>query len=175
MNNAHDELDDIFDAIGVTGPERVTTEFSDDMLIGDKAVHYFIDVLDKRGIKYLDATPKQQDQEIDIITKRGTYEIKYQKDPNTVCIEDDDGLGRGWVYYSKADYLLEINPKHKVIVEFDMVQLRQAYLHDIKDKYTLFKNKQTNGLYGDVWKGSFRMVPTNYLLKLVTKSRIIYV
>jgi len=136
--------------------------YNRDEKLGQEAVNVFTEHLSNTGVKYCNADRQAQINGIDIITPDATYEVKHQSFTGSIVIEESDGLRQGWIYTSKSDYLINANLRNGSFIQIPMQKLR--WLYDlIKGNYRLMHNDFTDGARGDVWQGSYRIIPITNL------------
>lgn len=134
----------------------------------DRVKYYF----GLHNIFYREATINEQHNGIDIVTDKGTIEIKHQTYPDSIVVEDSDGLRDGWIYTSKADYLFEVSDH--TLLSFKMQELRELY-GKTKELYTLNHNDETKGNRGDIWRGTYRVIPLTQITPYIkVKSTLLF-
>lgn len=126
------------------------------------------DFLSFLGIEYVDVTGCQKFQVIDsdYLTKIGTYEIKTNyKDNKEVIIEEYTNINEeyckksyGWFYKTKADLLVFISKKTRVMVMIPFTKNFKDFYDWIKDGYSLERNRPTKH-NGKMWQSAFRRIP----------------
>jgi len=148
-------------------------DFDKDELLGIQAVALFKKYLDGINKGYVDASVQQQKDGIDLIVEGIEVEIKHQRYEGHIVVEEASigGRGTGWVYTSKAKYLVEVYD-NKHITKIDMLQLRK-WITTGGRNYPLYYNDKTNGNRGDIWQSSFKMIPLKALSGYVAVKEII--
>jgi len=140
------------------------TSYASDFKLGALAVKGFTDTMDALGIPWTNANMAEQHNGIDIKTKKYCYEVKYQKYEKSIVVEEKDGLREGWIYSTKADYIVYVHLNGTIQTTMLKVQELRDIYNKIKKNYKLQFNKKTDGERGDVWQGSFRIIPINDLI-----------
>ena len=147
--------------------------FDRDEKLGKEAVAAFVQYLDNQGAHYMPATQTQQWQGMDIIVGSETYEVKHQSFENAVVVEESSLTnGTGWIYSSKAKWLLEVSADRKKAWKIDMVQLRKFY-DATKKNYEHYQNEKSDGTRGDQWISSFRVYPLKDFANYVDFTEVI--
>jgi len=147
-----------------------TTDFKQDIKRGKLGELIFKDdFLEFLGIQYEDVTGRQQFQAIDqdFIGSIGTYEIKTNyKDDDRIIIEEFTNVDKtygpesaGWFYKSKADVLVCISKKTRMMILIPFTPAFKEYYETIKDNYELYKNRVSIGSNGRKWQSAFRRMP----------------
>ena len=127
---------------------------------GIKAVDTFTNYLDKINHKWRPADYNEQQRGIDIVCTAQCYhyEVKHQLWSGKLCIEESDGLREGWIYTSESDAIVWVSNDLKRLTSIKTEALREIYLK-IRGNYPLRYNEETEGVHGQVWQGSFRVIP----------------
>ena len=126
------------------------------------------DFLDFLGIKYINVTncQKFQVKDVDMDTTIGTYEIKANyKDNKQIIIEEytnmNPSLGKeslGWFYKSKADLLVFVSKKTRIMVIVPFTDEFKKHYEIIKEDIDICINSVSTK--GDKrWQSAFRRVP----------------
>jgi len=147
-----------------------TTDFKQDIKRGKLGELIFKDdFLEFLGIRYEDVTGRQQFQAIDqdFVGSIGTYEIKTNyKDDNQIIIEEftnvNAALGpksMGWFYKSKADILVCISKKTRMMILIPFMPAFKEHYETIKDDHELYQNRVSVGSNGRKWQSAFRRIP----------------
>lgn len=133
--------------------------YKDDAIKGEVGVKIFTEFLDKRKVKW-ELVPIEHKADYDIKTDRGTYEVKCQmtSDRYTICIEEVGDMDKpGWIFTSKADWLIIVSPRQAHFIKINLKQL-QASWDTISARYDLIENKPTAGEHGQVWISKFKRI-----------------
>lgn len=145
-----------------------TTDFHSDINRGKVGETIFKrDFLEFLDIDFIDVTGCQQFQIIDtdFRAKIGNYEIKTNyKDDRQIIIEEytniNEAYGKlsyGWLYKTKADLVVFLSKRTRVMVMIPWNDEFKDHYELIKEKYQLLKNKPTT--YGnDKWQSAFRRI-----------------
>ena len=135
--------------------------------LGAEALKCITDWMTEYNIKWRHATPEEQAHEIDIVAKK-SYEVKHQTYPDSICLEEisirmpGKSDVPGWMYTSKADYLINVAPDRKSFLKINMQELKNVYIK-IKRNYTLIWDSTDNGLRGDKWESAHRVIKVGTL------------
>ena len=149
--------------------------FSDDYVKGQKAVEavkmYLMD-MDNANISFRDATPEEQKDEIDLVVNdTETCEIKVQSKPNVIAVEETSQDAKpGWIYTSKAKWLLEVSDKH--ILKIDMQKLWEYYCATKHLNKLIINKGESDGWFGDKWHSSFRYYPVTEIANYVGITKV---
>lgn len=136
-------------------------KFSTDAKLGEGAVETFTDWLDKHNIRYRPANSTEQIQGIDVVLDGNiNCEVKHQSFPKSIVIEESSlkNGGSGWIYTTKSKWLIEVSEDRKTMWNIDVTDLKKFY-NDCKENYLHHQNEKTEGVYGDEWISSFRVIP----------------
>jgi len=148
------------------------TEFNKNEIVGKQAVDAFKKYLTTKKVTYRDASDIEQKAGIDLVINNKTYEIKHQTLDNCLIIEETsiNDNQSGWIYTSKADYLIEVSSDRSMITKISMPELRTFYTA-IKNNYKLYPNKCSEGKFMDHWTSWFRIIEVNDLNGYVSVRR----
>lgn len=130
------------------------------------------DFLEFLEIEYEDITGCQKFQAIDTDFKAriGLYEVKLNyKDDRILFIEEYTNvneslcpISKGWFYKTKADLVIFISKKTRVMVVVPFTDRFKEYYEFIKEDYNLCRNKVSIG-NGRKWQSAFRRIPLDTL------------
>ena len=131
------------------------------------------DFLNHLNIKYKNVTESLTYQIIDsdYLTIIGTYEIKTNyKDDKFLIIEEytniNEELGDvrlGWVYKTKADMLVSISKKTRLMIFLPLTKAFFEYYEANKNDYELTKNKvSSNSKNNTTWQSAYRRLPLSF-------------
>lgn len=139
---------------------KETTRFSEDSETGEKSQNLFTDYLDSIMYEWRPATKEEQIAGIDVVSIKNKikYEVKHQTYKNKIVIEESDGLREGWIYTSESDRIVWVSEDSRNLISVKTKELRELY-GKMKCMYKLHDNKRTNGVRGDSWQGTFRIIP----------------
>lgn len=125
------------------------------------------DFLDFLNIKYEDVSMCQSFQllDTDFLSKIGMYEIKTNYQDNKKIIieeftninEDLAPISKGWFYKSKANLIVFISKKTRVMVFIPFTDSFKKHYDTIKTDFELIKNKVSE--YNNrKWQSAFRII-----------------
>lgn len=150
----------------------MSTEFSKDYNIGLMSVDTYIGYLNSLKIPYKHADELQQQDDIDLVVKGMSVEVKHETFPDRLCIEEVGSQGKpGWIYTSKAQVLISVDDGQEYFYQIDFIKLKDWY-NKCKHHYELRNNDASIGYSGDTWVSQYRVIPISDISGYVSVFKI---